>query len=393
MGFNDGGTFGGAVVLTGVRKVDIRRLSILSTQPTGITVGIGISALAAAPSRDIRIEDCDIDVEDYGIVVDAGSGGGTVDNVKVIGNTISTGWGTCISFARNVRDLTIENNTCRMPGDGTGDSTGGTQPGGVGFGVKIWQGADLATGPREIRIIGNGFISDLPAASQVYTTGVLVSHWTQSITTTGNTFHNLTDGYRNDFGNAGASRHIVSSNIFRFCVSGIYAEPAETPYIVTGNVFEDCGTGFMGPLVNGVFSNNRLERIAGKGVHAALSNQSLISTNEFHTIGQEAIYMQRDGVSNDACTISGNMIYDAGKAANNTYAAIQLNTQSHSVVGNMVVNTVATNMPSWIVGARAGGGARVLINSNWMYGARQGYRQIVGGFDVYVGNLERGGIG
>lgn len=379
--FDAGGTWDGAVSMVGVRHGVFRSLLIKNIKPTGVTVGIGIGAAAGNPSCNLTFDGLIIDAPDYCVVLDSGLTG-EIYNVTFNSCQLRTAWGSAVSIAKNVRKVTISGGIIDMPADSP------TTPL-VGIGIKMWEGLDVDRGPRDITISGVVFEG---AALRNSIQAISAANWTRNLTVTGCTFRFVTYALYNNFAGTGAANIAFTGNVVENGDYGFYNDTSsDVKPVITGCTFRNLICGVRTSLNRGIIGHNKFEFISGKAVHINAAEMSRIDGNNFAEIGEEAVFFAANGGSNELNSISCNTVDQCCTKADSTYSVFQLNDQASSAVGNMV-RSDGTNRPKYIFGSAAGANNRV-YTGNWMFGARLGYREIVGANDEYFGNKERGGIG
>lgn len=379
--FDGGGTWDGALSMVGVRNSIFRSLDIGNIKPTGVTVGIGIGAAANNPSYGLSFEGIYVDAPDYCVVLDS-SANGEIYDVTFNSCKLKTHWGSAISIAKNVRKVTITGGTIDMPADSA------TTPL-VGVGIKMWEGLSVDQGPRDITISGVVFEGAIFRQSLQ---AISAANWTRNLSVTGCTFRLVTYAFYNNFSGTGAANIAFTGNVVENGDYGFYNDTSsDVKPTIVGCIFRNLTCGIRTSLNRGVIGHNKFEFISGKAVHINAAEMSRIDGNNFAEIGEEAVFFAANGGSNELNSLSCNTVDQCCTKTDNTYSVFQLNDQAASAVGNMVRNDGA-NRPKYIFGSAAGGNNRV-YTGNWMFGARQGYREVVGANDEYFGNKERGGIG
>jgi hypothetical protein len=386
MSFDADATYSGAVSMDGMRNLTCERLKIGNVKPTTVTVGIGLSTLAGVTCENINIHGCVMDVPDYGIVLSSNADG-LISKVSISNNRITSTWGSCIALNYIAHEVSITGNILEMTGTGTNDSA----ETGVGIGVKLVEGVDVSNASRDVTITGNTFVG---AAARTKISGVSCANFASNIVVTGNTFRECSHAFFNNFAGTGAKNITFSNNVVRSCDNGFFNDnSSDVSPVITGNTFRDVTTGIKSSLSRAIVSGNQFATVAGKAIHAMTPSQfSAISANVFQDIGQEAFYMATNSASNTLCAITGNTFHECCIGTDNTYSVLELNAQAHIVSGNVFSNSSTTEKPQYIIGSTAAANYRI-VTGNWMYGARSGYREIVGANDVYADNIERGGIG
>lgn len=386
--FDAGGTSDGGVSMTGVTGLSVSDCHFRNIKPVGVTVGIGISCSATANSGRIKIQNCSFDCPDYGVVIDGGASGGKVRGVIIAGCTFAINWGSGISIARDVRQVALIGNDIDLLAD-TPDLY---ENSGVGVGIKIWQGGSAATGPADIAVLGNTILgSDLRAGDGI--SGISANNHTNNLTVIGNTFRKCTRSFFNNFTFAGGNNFIFANNTVTDCDDGFYNDnSSDVEPIIVGNTFRDIARHAIRTSANhAIINNNKIKNVGGKAIYLnSPAEAGTIAANVIQNVGEEAVFMAGSGASNELMSITGNTIEDCSLSEDGGFAVIQLNDQSHLVVGNIIRNSSTSVKPSWIIGS--GAGNHRLIANNWMFGARLGYRQVTGANDLYT-NIERGGIG
>lgn len=386
--FDADATFNGAIQMWGVTRLIVDSVYIYNVQPDNVSVGIGLSSDNGADCSDIIITNSVFDCADYCVVIDATSAG-ICSKISISNCTFTTAWGSCISFAGKVQESSISNNIFNMPGDGVLGVMGLPN---VGFGVKLWQGIDVDNAPENISIVGNSFTGKTGTRTNII--GVNTGNWAQQLTITGNTFKLCNSAFNNNFGGLGTLGLTFNSNVVTDCDIGCQLDTStdvEPSYV--GNQFLSCGIGLKTTLRNGIIDCNKFRDITEQGIYlVSPAEHACITGNLLKNIGKEAIYIETASAANGEITIVGNSIWDTCTSADNTYNSIELNSSAHNVSANTIFNESTTIKPIYIIGSTAGANFR-LITSNFMFGARSGYREVTGANDVYANNIERGGIG
>jgi hypothetical protein len=392
----DGNNVAGAFFqFGGVENINIENVYMYGIAPDGVTAAIGFTTDSnSVDCKDITITNSIISAPDYGVVFDSNNSASfSIKNITISNCLITTAWGSGISLNGNISEAAISDNVFQMPGNGISGTSASPN---VGFGIKLLQGISETAAPANVAITGNVFNGQ--NGPRVNIIGVNTGNWAQHLSVTGNTFKYCNSAFTSRFaqtpgGPRTALGLLFSSNSITDCDFGAQADTstdAEIQYV--GNYIKDTVNGIKTVGRNASITSNKFVDIAEKGIELINpAEHCIISGNAFTNIGHEAIKITADGASGDTVTITGNAIFDSCIAADNTYNSIQLNNQQHCIVGNTIVNESATIKPIYLIGSTVGSNWK-LISSNFMFGARLGYREIAGANDVYSGNIERGGI-
>lgn len=383
------GMSGGAVSMDGIKTLNCERLGVKGTRNRGITVGIGVAAIAGFESGDINVKGCTFDVADYGVVVSSTGGLGAIRGVIITGNSFKVGWGSGVSIAGNVKEGSVHGNRVVLAGTGPGGATGtGSDPvndPNIGVGIKIWQGSSVTVCPESISVTGNTIVG---VATKVDMQGVSVDNYTNNVTISGNVFDQLTNAVRNDFG-ATATGLIISGNTAKRCQYGVYnATSSDYRSVVTGNVFTDCVFGISGTFRSSPITGNRFANITEDAIVLLNpSRNASVAGNTADSVGKSFVRIPSSVANSSAVVISNNNIKDCGTLVTNTYDVLDLNDQAHVINGNVITNE-ATNKPRYIIG---GTGSFRVVTSNYFFGAGTGYyRTAATGNDRFDNNVERG---
>lgn len=218
---------------------------------------------------------------------------------------------------------------------------------------------------KNIRIIGNEVVDPI-------LTGIRARSWTESVianniivggaanwgaihaaqgedntsrrlTITGNTLYNYA-GSAIDLDGA-ANRTFENCTIANnTCGSSVANSPvlkfARLSYsTIAGNSIQDGdndGIQISGASSHNSVANNSIYAVSAVGIQVDSGGSNNVSGNQLHDIGQIGIWLSNSTTQN---AITGNHIRGAGRAANNTYGAIQISNSANSnnhIVGNVV---------------------------------------------------------
>jgi hypothetical protein len=384
--FDADGTFDGGVSMTGIRGLRVHHCHFSNVDPVGVSVGVGVASLSTADASDITVDNCVFDVPDYGVVIDSAVGT-TIENVFIHKNRFTINWGSGVSFAGNIAGATVSGNVFRLLGD-MPDLYAAT---GVGIGVKIWDGTDIADSNSDILVSGNTFFGPV---SRTEIVGISVTNFGKRVSVDGNTFYQMSEAMRHNFAGTGALGVAFTNNICDTCDYGVRADDStDTEPVYQGNQFLSCGYGIKATLKDGIVSGNKFLDTTYKAIWlVSPTEHGNVSGNNIKNTGEEAIYQPTNSSNNDGLSVQGNTIFNSCTSVDATYNVIQLNAQAALVSNNYISNESTTEKPIYIIGSTAGANYRIL-SANWMYGARTGYRGVTGANDVYANNIERGGIG
>lgn len=369
-------TSDGAISLVGISDLHVESCEFFNIKPEGVTVGIGIGGNC----RNIVVSHCKLDAEDYGIVCDSLDGNQLIDNVKIHSNTIITKWGSGISLARNVKRVSILNNNVTV------SSAQNT----IGIGLKIWQGSTVNVAPEDIVVNSNEFLGN---KNRQNIQAISIANWSSNIQVSDNIFRDITYALFNNFSGTAYSISF-SNNLIVDSDNGVYNDNSSNVQpVILGNIFKNITNhAVRTSLYKGIISLNKFDNVSGKAVYLnSPAEEGVISNNNFNLIGEEAIHFSRGGNSNELCSITNNIITNTSQSGDGNYPTIMLNNQSHIISNNLIRND-GNLRPSYVIANEALGGHRI-ITGNFLYGARLGYLQGKSESDVYVNNIERGGIG
>lgn len=385
MSFNANGTGGGAVAMDCVTNVWCDRLDVKNINLRGVTVGIGFSRKEAAPCGGITITNCNIDATDYGIVIDSTNARGPIEDFVIADNIIDTDWGSAISIAGDVKQGVINANTLNLVGVGTPYGASGVPVADdTGIGVKIWYGTSTTVCPDDISVVGNTITGQ---STYVDMTGATINNYANNIIVSNNVFRHLNYMVKNDFSNTADTLSVVG-NVGKNCDYLVFnVTSSDYGTIVSGNQVTDCNYGISGTFHHASITGNKFKNIANEAIRLANPCKfTAITGNSFTEIGKQVLVIPADNANSRNIAFSSNVVENACTSADNAYDLLDLNNQSHSIVGNVIV-TGAGNQPTYIIG---GDGNFRLIANNWLFGAVTGYRRTTGANDVYANNIERG---
>ena len=354
-----------------------------------ISVGIAIGTVPGMTCSGFLFSNVVMDVPDYGIVLDSGADvGGVLSNIDIVNCQITVHWGSCISLARCVKDVTITGCLLETPGDSP------QQPN-SGIGIKMWQGYAAGNAINNVTISGCAFRGTATAANRVSLWGLSLTDATYAVAISGCTFTGLFAAFQSNF-SANSFDFAFTGNVVDSCVNGVVSNQSADPRItINANTFSNISNIAADVAANYVnINDNKFANIGGAAINGAVSNFSTVNGNQFFQIGREAVNFNfKTGANNVCCLINGNVMSNCCTAADNTNSVIAINSGSHVVNNNIISNALGGNLPAWCI-LRAVGSANVIMTGNWMYGARQGYISIAAaGNDQIANNLQRGGIG
>lgn len=383
--FNANNTSDGAVAVDGVRGLLVRdcgfsRVKYYGADGQGaVTVAVGFGNLAGAPAaRGLRVENCEFDVPDYGVVAESGAGGAEIEDISVTGCCFKIAWGTGVSISRNIKNWRVSDNTF-LVGFVRSDDTLGPR----GLGVKVWQGTSYSFCPKDGVVIGNVF--EGPVGTKLVD-AVSVANYTHNVVVGPNTYRNQRGCVTAENGQGGRGLS-VNGGTATNCFAAVYAAVGGSyQAIVTGFYALDCDHMGYGQMAMYSFVGCGGRNFAENVYHLLTQNTRLNISGGVVDGYNKSFVAVVSGVA-DAVKVSDMTLYNGGQGADNTYDVFQMGNQAVILDGNFVENSAA-NRPRYIVG---GTGENRLVSNNWMYGARTDYYQTAAASsDVFYGNKQRG---
>lgn len=366
--------------ISGFTMRDCRVFGVGDDGSGDVTVSVGISSQNSLASGKIKIINNEIQSNDYCIVIaSTNSANGGVSDVVIEGNTLKTGWGSCVSIDGGVKDINIANNSMEITGEG-----GSLAPLIRGLGIKLWRGTSVTHRPENIVITGNTIYG---TTTKGEIKALTMGGYSENIAMSSNIIYNVDIGIEHNF-TTGSFNHNYGNNIFEDIRIALLADTAsDSGPNFSNNKIEDAEVGCFCSLRSGSITGNTFKNISGDAIQLQSSTEAgVISCNTFLNIGESAVNMTIDSASTANMSICSNTFRDVSQNTNGGFPVLNLNLRSHNITGNTFW-TNSTNKPNYII---AGLGTNRLISSNWMFGATIDYVEAIDGSDVYASNKERG---